>query len=165
MKKTGVFYEASYTCSECIARVIAEKADADLFNVAHNPAGEIDKYQNLILGTSTCYTGHFQDAWHTFLPDLKKADLSGKAIAFFGLGNSSHYPGSFVDGMGMVYEAIKDKGCSFVGFLVSYGFVYKNTRILAAEKFVGLPSGKENKSTSTLKRIEEWIEEIKKEFK
>lgn len=165
MNKTAVFYGSSSGNTEIIAKILAEKTEADLFNVANKPVNEIERYKNLVLGTSTWGIGDLQDDWESFLPDLKKANLNGKTLALFGLGDSGSYSDSFVDGMGIIYDAIKDKGCSIVGCIVTNGYSYKGSRAVVDGKFVGLPIDEDNESNLTQNRLEKWIEEIKKNFK
>ena len=60
----------------------------------------------LILGTSTWGFGDLQEDWDAFLGSLTKMNLTGKTIALFGLGDSSTYSDTFVDGMGIIYRAL-----------------------------------------------------------
>jgi flavodoxin I len=164
MKKTGVFFGSSSGNTESIAEKIAESLDADLHNVANNPSDEIQQYQNLVLGTSTWGVGDLQDDWEGFLPDLEKADLSGKTIALFGLGDAVSYSDSFVDGMGIIYDVIKDKGCTIVGQVAAEGYDFEDSKANQEGKFVGLPLDEDNDSDLTNERLEKWIIEIKSKF-
>lgn len=46
---------------------------------------------------------------------IKSADLSSKSIALFGCGDSDSYGDTFCDGIGVLYEDLKDSGCTFLG--------------------------------------------------
>lgn len=160
MRKTAVFYGSSTGNTENIAITIARKFNADIFNVSSKPIQAIAEYQNLILGTSTWGLGDLQDDWDSFLPEFSKADLSGKTIALFGLGDSNSYPDSFVDGMGIIYEAIKDKGCTIVGHVSASNYSYDNSKAIFDNKFVGLALDEDNESNLTNTRIKNWVEEM-----
>lgn len=71
--------------TEAVAADIAKQlgvADADVHNVADTPAGEVQKYDLLVLGSSTWGAGELQDDWYGFLDQLKAQDLSGKRWRF-----------------------------------------------------------------------------------
>jgi flavodoxin I len=160
MKKTGVFYGSSTGNTESIAKIIANKLDADLYNVSNKPVQEILQHQNLILGTSTWGLGDLQDDWDSFLPQLAKTDLTGKNIALFGLGDSGSYSDSFVDGMGIIHETIKDKGCKIIGLVDAGEYSYDNSKAVCDGKFIGLPLDEDNESNLTGTRINNWLTEI-----
>ena len=73
--------------TEAVAADIAKQlgvADADVHNVADTPAGEVQKYDLLVLGSSTWGAGELQDDWYDGIKVLKGMDLSGKTVALFG---------------------------------------------------------------------------------
>lgn len=161
MKKTGIFYGSSTGNTENIALAIAKKLNADVFNVSSKPVHAVNEYQNLILGTSTWGLGDLQDDWDSFLPQLAKADLTGKTVALFGLGDSNSYPDTFVEGMGIIYEAIKNKGCEIIGHVDSREYSYDSSKAIYDGKFIGLPLDEDNESDLTNSRLDKWIEELK----
>lgn len=162
MKKIGVFYGSSTGNTEAIAKTIAKRLDADCYNVANKPANEIQQYSSLILGTSTWGVGDLQDDWERFIGELTKADLTGKKVALFGLGDSDTYPDNFVDGLGLIYEAIKSKGCTFIGAVETDGYNFSESRAVVEDHFVGLPLDEDNESKLTRARLDKWLEEITK---
>ncbi len=164
MKKTGIFYGSSTGNTESVAKSIAEKLKAESYNVDKNPIDEIQQCQNLVLGTSTWGLGDLQDDWEAFLPALVKTDLTGKTIALFGLGDSSSYPDTFVNGMGTIYEALKDKGCTIVGRINPDEYDFDDSSANVDGKFVGLPLDEDNEYDQTGKRVEKWLEQISSEF-
>ena len=95
---------------------------------------------------------------------MKKASLEGKTIALFGLGDSSSYSDTFVDGMGIIYEAIKDKACNIVGAVSTSGYSYDASRADNGGEFVGLAIDEDNEYNLTDSRINEWIKEILPRF-
>lgn len=147
--------------TENIAKIIATKLNADIFNIADKPIDKIAEYKNLVLGTSTWGLGDLQDDWDSFLPQLAKVDLTGKTVALFGLGDSSSYPDTFVDGMGLIYEAIRLNNCTFIGFTDIKDYSFTDSRALHNGSFVGLPLDEDSEGNKTKDRLEKWIDELK----
>ncbi len=124
MKKTGIFYGSTTGTTESVARLIAGKlgiSPADLHDVSKMTADRVASYDALILGTSTWGDGELQDDWYDGIKVLKGADLKGKTIALFGCGDSESYADTFCDGMGVLYEDLKDSGCIFIGAVLRVG--------------------------------------------
>lgn len=161
MKATAIIYGSTGDNTKNVAKKIASRIEgASLIDVALMKASDIDKYDNLILGTSTWGVGDLQDDWEGFLPDLKKANLEGKTIALFGLGDSSSYSDTFVDGMGILYEAIKDKGCAFIGAVPTEGYSFDASRADIGGEFVGLALDEDNEYALTDSRLTDWLNGI-----
>ena len=164
MDKTAVFYGSDTGNTEAAAKQIAAKLQADIFDVAGNPKDKLAEYKNLILGTSTMGIGDLQSDWTVFISELAKTDLSGKTIALFGLGDADMYADSFVDGLGEIYNTIKDKGCKIVGQVDTDSYEFDASNAVINGEFVGLPLDEDNQSDLTDARIDKWIEQIKAEF-
>ncbi|MFV0471252.1 MAG: flavodoxin [Paludibacteraceae bacterium] len=164
MNKTAIFFGTSTGNTENAAKIMAAKLGADIYDVANNPIGKISEYEKIILGSSTLSIGELQDDWEGFLPELAKADLTGKTIALFGLGDAYSYPDSFVDALGIIYEKIKNKGCTIVGAVDTEGYSFDFSAGVIDGKFVGLPLDDDNESELTNERIDKWIEEISQDF-
>ncbi|MDR1646068.1 MAG: flavodoxin FldA [Tannerellaceae bacterium] len=166
MKKTGIFYGSSSGTTEDIAQRIAGQlgiGSADIYNVTDAAVGAVAPYDVLILGTSTWGVGDLQDDWDSFLPKLKKADLSGKVIALFGTGDSSSFSDTFCDGMGVIYEQLKTTGASFTGAVPTDGYSFDDSAAVVNDAFIGLPIDEVNESNLTDKRIAQWVEQLKAE--
>ncbi|PVX52602.1 flavodoxin I [Balneicella halophila] len=117
----------------------------------------------IILGISTWGIGDLQDDFEDFLDTLKEADLSDKTIALFGLGDQDGYPDTFCDGMGLVYEAVKDNCKKVVGFTSTDGYEFDESISEVDGQFVGLVIDEDNQSELTDGRIEKWVKQIKEE--
>ena len=167
MEKSAIFYGSNGGATETIAIQLAGKIGngIEVLNVADVAASDAEKYTNIIFGTSTWGFGDLQDDWEGFLPDLAKLDLSGKTIALFGLGDASSYGDSFVDGMGTIYEELKNKGCTIVGHVETDGYSFDDSKAVFDGKFVGLPLDEDNESDQTDSRIDSWLEKITPQFK
>lgn len=166
MKKTGIFYGSSTGTCEDLANQIADKmgvASSDVYSADKLSADLVKEYDLLILGTSTWGDGELQDDWYDGIKVLKSADLSFKSIALFGCGDSESYCDTFCDGMGILYEDLKDSGCSFIGNKVGTdGYSFSSSIAVVNGAFVGLALDEVNESDKTAERIDNWTAELKK---
>ena len=113
MKKIGIFYGSSTGTTQGIAETIASKLGvpaSDVIDVSKMNADMVKEYEVLLLGTSTWGDGELQDDWYDGVKVLKESDLKEKTIALFGCGDAESYCDTFCDGMGIIYEDIKDSG-------------------------------------------------------
>ncbi len=167
MKKTGVFYGSTTGTTEAIAGRIAGKlgiASADVHDVSKMSADMVNAYEALILGTSTWGDGELQDDWYDGIRVLKGMDLKGKTIALFGCGDSESYGDTFCDGMGVLYEDLKDSGCRFVGAVSDSDYTYASSISVIDGKFVGLAIDDVNESDKTDERITVWTDMLKSDL-
>jgi flavodoxin I len=163
MSKVIIVYGSTTGNTQNVAKTIAEKLsseDVQLIEVSKLKAEDVDTCSNLILGTSTWGLGDLQDDWEGALPILKKINLSGKTVALFGLGDSDSYPDTFVDGMGVLYEALQDTGCTLIGKMPVSGYHFDSSKAVIDDDFVGLALDEDSESNLTNKRIEEWVANI-----
>lgn len=166
-EKTGVFYGSTTGTTEAIAGRIAEKlgiASADVHDVSKMSADMVNAYEALILGTSTWGDGELQDDWYDGIRVLKGMDLKGKTIALFGCGDSESYGDTFCDGMGVLYEDLKDSGCRFVGAVSDSDYTYASSISVIDGKFVGLAIDDVNESDKTDERITVWTDMLKSDL-
>jgi len=161
MKTTAIIYGSTGDNTKNVAIKLAAKIkDAVLMDVASATISAIEKYDNLIFGTSTWGIGDLQDDWDGFLPSLEKANLEGKTIALFGLGDSSSYSDTFADGIGILFETINNKGCTIIGMVSTEGYTFDASRADIGGHFVGLVLDEDNEYALTDIRIESWVNEI-----
>ena len=163
MKKTVIVYGTSTGTCEELANKIGGKLGVDnIINVTDLDSSVIADNDNLILGTSTWGAGEMQDDWYDGVKVLKSADLSMKFVALFGCGDSESYCDTFCDGIGVLYEDLKDSGCTFLGNKVSTdGYSFSSSIAVVDGAFVGLPLDEVNESNKTAERIDAWTAEIK----
>lgn len=167
MKKIGLFYGTHTGTTSNIAKRIAKELgveNVDVHNI--NTDGDLmDKYQYLIIGTSTWNVGTLQQDWDDFLPKLENMNFEGKVIALFGTGDQYNYPDTFLDGIGMLYETFQYRGAKFIGFWPTVGYEFTSQYpLLDHDYFVGLAIDEDNQSELTAKRIKEWCKQIKPEL-
>lgn len=163
MKKTGIFYGSTTGTTESVARLIADKlgiAPADVQEVTKLDTALAESYEALILGTSTWGDGELQDDWYDGLKVLQGAHLSGKIVALFGCGDSESYSDTFCDAMGLLYEGLKDSGCTFVGAVDDSDYTYSASVAAADGKFVGLALDDVNESDRTDDRVSAWAAQL-----
>lgn len=167
MGKVGIFFGTSTGNTETVAEKIASAiGDAELKNVSDGiSAAYFESYDNLVLGTSTWGVGDLQDDWESAIGELQNANLSGKVVALFGLGDSSSYSDTFVNGMARIYDAVKGNGATVVGAVDASDYTYDDSEAVQDGKFVGLAIDEDNESSKTDGRIAAWVANIKPSFK
>ncbi len=165
MEKIGIFFGSTTGNTESIAEKIhALLPESELKDVSNAKIEELANYKNIIFGTSTWNTGEIQDDWGDFLGELADADLSGKVVSLFGLGDSASYSDTFVDGVGEIYQAIKAKGCKIIGSVATEDYDFEESQAVIDGKFIGLAIDEDNEDEKTDERIEKWVDEIKTQF-
>lgn len=164
MNKIAIFYGSDSGNTEAAATELAQKLDADVYDVSNTSIDKITEYSTLIFGTSTMGIGDLQYDWEDFLESLDKADLTGKTVALFGLGDADSYPDSFVDGMGTIYDTIVNKGCKVIGHVATDEYDFDESTAVVDGKFVGLPLDNDNEDNLTESRIDSWVKQLKSEM-
>ncbi len=166
MNKVGIFFGSTTGNTEAVAEMIKEKLGEDLVDLHNVDSASIDdvaNYDNLIFGTSTWGLGDLQDDFQEFVEELADADLSGKVVALFGLGDSASYPDTFCDGIGEIYETINEK-CTMVGRVSKGGYDFEDSKAVDGDEFVGLALDADNEEDQHEARIDAWLEDIKAKF-
>lgn len=168
MKIIGIFYGSSSGNTEGVAKQIQAEFGADnaqVFDVAKATKDDLEKFDNLIFGTSTWGFGELQDDFDGFMKQIEAANLSRKTVALFGCGDQESYSDTFVDGMGLVWQSLQGKGCNIVGQTSTEGYSYSNSQSDVEGKFVGLAIDENNQSDQTADRVKAWVEVLKNAFK
>lgn len=164
MKKLIIYGSSGGNASE-----IAEKIkntfgeDIEMKDVADATADDLNA-DFIILGTSTWGIGDLQDDFEDFIGTLEEAELSGKTIALFGLGDQDSYPDTFSNGMGIIYQTIIEKDCKLIGKTSTDGYDFEESESVVDDQFVGLVIDEDNQSELTDERIEKWVAQIKAEL-
>lgn len=167
MKKIGIFYSFNANKTNQIGKKILEAfGDADIEAVNAEDVTEelFTKYDNMIVGVPTWFDGELPNYWDEFVPALEDISLKGKKAAVYGLGDQKGYPENFNDGVGIFAELLENQGAEIVGFTSREGYTYESSRAERGDQFCGLCIDQENQARMTKKRIENWIEQLKKEF-
>ena len=165
MKNICVIYGSSTGTCQGLAEKIGQQLgvqDDGMIDVQNMSADVVNKYDVLILGTSTWGAGEMQDDWYDGVKVLKQAGLQGKTVAVFGCGDSESYSDTFCGGMAELYNAAKDAGATMMGEVATDGYNFDDSEAVVDGKFVGLALDEVNEDDKTDSRIEAWVEELKK---
>lgn len=169
MSKVGLFYGSSTGVTKSVAKAVAGELEKNGIEAEIHSAGDVNvatiaSYDKIILGTSTWGMGDLQDDWDALNKALTSADLGGKTVALFGTGDQDGYPDTFVDGIGHLYDAVKNAGASVVGFVSTDGYNYDASTAERDGQFVGLPIDEDNQSNLTSARVKSWVASISDSF-
>jgi|YelNatPaOPRAMG01_1025707.scaffolds.fasta_scaffold03164_13 flavodoxin I len=167
MKKIALIYSFNTKKTAIIAGKILERFGPELIEPIN--AEDIDEktflsYDNLILGVPTWFDGELPNYWDEFVPALEEMDLSGKKIAIFGLGDQVGYPENFLDAVGIMADLLESRGATIVGYTSADGYTFEHSRALRNGKFCGLAIDFENQNKLTDERINQWVEQLRREF-
>ena len=161
MKKTVIIYGSTTGNAAMAAETIAAKlGGGDIKEVAKASKDDLDNYENLILGSSTWGDGELQDDWYSFLPTLKSANLNGKTVAVFGVGDQFSYSSTYVNAMGELYDAAKAAGAKIIGATSTDGYSFDESTAVRDGKFVGLALDYDNQDSLSVDRITAWTNQI-----
>ncbi|MEM1134780.1 MAG: flavodoxin [Bacteroidota bacterium] len=168
MAKVGIFYGSTEGNTEKIVEKVQEalggEAIAALHNVDAASADDLEEYTNLIFACPTWEIGELQEDWDNFVDELEDVELEGKKVTFIGLGDADGYPDTFLDALGIIYDRIKESGCSFVGAWPTEGYDFEESKGVIDGKFLGLAIDEDNQADLSEERIEKWVAIISKEF-
>ena len=161
MKKTVIIYGSTTGNAAMAAETIAAKlGGGDIKEVAKASKEDLVDYENIILGSSTWGDGELQDDWYGFLPTLKSANLNGKTVAVFGVGDQFSYSSTYVNAMGELYDAAKAAGAKIIGETSTEGYSFDESTAVRDGKFVGLALDYDNQDALSVDRITAWINQI-----
>lgn len=175
MTRIGIFFGTDTGRTRLIAKQIAkrlgESADAPV-NIGRATLADFLACDALILGSSTLgdgelpglSTGLAQPSWEEFLPQLEGADLSGKVVAIYGLGDQVKYPAEFVDAIGLLHDALRAGGARMVGRWPTAGYEFTASQAVDGEHFLGLALDQINQPALTAERLDSWLAQIRAEL-
>ncbi|MGF1723389.1 flavodoxin FldA [Photobacterium nomapromontoriensis] len=157
MANIGIFFGSDTGNTEQVAEKIATRLGLAAQDIAGNSHDIFDEYDFLILGTPTANYGEMQPDWDYFVPELEEADLSGKKVALFGLGDQIDYPDSYLDAMGDLAELVVQAGGELIGEWSTESYTFNDSRSLRGDKFVGLALDEDRQPELTDERITAWL--------
>jgi flavodoxin I len=174
MEKIGLFYAPAKGSTERVAKLIEKKigkAKIDLLLIEDNTdVNIIAPYSKIIFGISTVGRDTWDSkykkvGWDFFISKLENADLRGKTIAIYGLGDHILYPNHFVNSMGVLAELIENSGARLIGQTPADGYIFNESEAVKNGIFKGLPIDEENEPELTENRVDRWLKLITNEFK
>ena len=175
MDKIGIFFGTDTGRTRLVAKQIAKKlgdtADAPV-NIGRTTLADFLAYDHLIVGSPTLGDGMLpgescglsQPSWEEFVPQLAAADLTGKTIAIFGLGDQKKYAHEFVDAIGILHDAFVARGARVVGRWPTAGYDFEASQAVDGDEFLGLALDQHHQPVLTEARIDTWLAQIKTEF-
>ncbi|QSH93969.1 flavodoxin domain-containing protein [Treponema phagedenis] len=162
MKKTGIFYATKGGTAEAFAKQIAEKLDADIFNMKDTKIEEIANYKNVVLMSSNYAFGALADDWGGKVKNLHTIDFCCKNVAIVGVGSQERHPDSFCSGAADFYDKLRFSGARFVGAVNACNYKFDFSRLQSGNKMLGLCLDKgDDKSAS---HIDSWVQQVKPIF-
>jgi len=176
MARIGLFFGTTTGKSRKVAKMIKKKFDDDVMakpaNVNRVEAEEFLSYDFLIIGTPTMGEGELpglssdceEESWEEFLPKLEDADMTGKTVAIYGLGDQVGYPDEFVDALKELYDFVTERGAKVVGAWPTDGYEFEHSEAVVDGKFVGLALDLDNQSGLTEARVDTWLKIIAADF-
>ncbi len=166
MANVTIIYGSTTSNTEGAANDIAATLSSHnvaVMDVAKASKDDFEAADVLILGTSTWGLGDIQDDWDAKLSVLQGANLTGKKVAIFGLGDSASYGDTFVDGIGIIYEAAQKTGATIIGSVPTSGYSHSASRAEVDGEFVGLPLD-DDAPEKNGERISSWVTDISNQF-
>lgn len=154
---TTLIYGSDSGATRAVANKIAKKIPVKLVDIKKATPADFEDCDLLILGIPTYGGGELQVDWEERLDVMKEANLAGKKVALFGLGDQATYPDTFLDAMGALYDAVLDEGAEVVGYADNEDFEFDASTALRDGRFVGLALDQDNQSSKSDKRIAAWI--------
>ena len=164
----GLFFGSDTGNTEKVAKKIQDELGSnlvDVYDVAKASKDDLLKYDFLILGCPTWYTGELQADWENFVPTLKEVSLKDKIVAIFGCGDQEDYSEYFVDAMGTLKEIVEELGGTIVGNWPTEGYSFESYKALVDdEHFVGLAIDEDRQYELTDERIKKWCAQLREEM-
>lgn len=175
MARIGIFFGTDTGRTRLVAKQIAKKlgeAAAAPVNIGRTTVAQFLAHDALIVGSPTLgdgelpgeSTGLSQPSWAEFLPQLAGADLSGKTIAIFGLGDQKKYENEFVDAIGILHDAFIVGGARVVGRWPTAGYDFSASKAVDGDDFLGLAIDQHHQPLLTEQRIDTWLNQIRPEL-
>ena len=152
-----------------MAKILRPELASKPLNVNRITLADMLQYDALILGTQTygegilsgTSTGVEAGSWEEFLPQLAEADLSGKVIALYGLGDQEKYPEYFADALMLLYNPLKQQGATMIGEWSTEGYEFERSEAVVDGKFVGLVIDHCTQNPLTDERLRGWLELVR----
>ena len=175
MASIGIFFGTDTGRTRLLAKQIAKKlgdAAGAPVNIGRTTLADFLAHDRLILGSPTLGAGELpglstglnQPSWEEFLPQLAGANMRGKIVAIFGLGDQKKYPDEFVDAIGLIHDAVVATGATVVGRWPTAGYEFKASQAVDGEHFLGLAIDQINQPLQTEARVDSWLAQITPEL-
>lgn len=140
----------------------------DMFDVVSFDVSTIKDYHLIILGGSTIGAEIWTDVkddneWSRFFSAVSEHDLSGKFVAFFGLGDQVLYPDHYVDALGVFKDEVVKPGVNHIGIWSIEGYRFTDSDGYDGKNFFGLALDEDRQAELTETRVKTWTDQLKAE--
>jgi len=167
MLNIGLFYsfrslktrKIAERIEECFGAGRLEAVDAETVTPE-----DFMRFDRFILGVPTWFDGELPIYWDEFVPALKELELTSRKFAIFGLGDQKGYPENFGDAVGIMADILTGRNAEVIGETSVEGYAFESSRALKNGKFTGLILDQENQPRLTEERVQDWVEQLKKDF-
>ncbi|QCI25997.1 flavodoxin FldA [Buchnera aphidicola] len=169
MKKIGIFFGSDTGNTEKIAKKIHNiigPEQSEIYDIANATIDDIKRFDILMFGIPTWYYGELQCDWDEFILELKKMNFKNNIIALFGCGDQEDYSEYFCDGMGIIYNILKERNAKIIGTWPKDGYQFEASKALIDKNnFVGLVIDEDRQPEKSKMRIQNWIKQVLLELK
>lgn len=160
--RINVIYASDTGCTNKAADMIAARlSGARAIDVTKATMADFENCDLLVLGSPTYGLGEVQDDWGRGLGLIEQAGLAGRKVALFGTGDQMSYSDTFVDAVGILYDAVTARGADVVGFTSTDGYSYENSKADRNGRFVGLVLDYDNQADKSDARIDAWVKTLR----
>lgn len=174
MNKISFFFGTETGTTRLVAKKMQKKIGDALcdkpVNVNRITPAEMLAYDALILGTPSYGIGEipgngasgcFEANWAEFLAQMpENPDLSGKRIAFFGLGAQERYADRFCSSLFALHEKFKGWGAEIIGDWSTDGYTFEHSAAVVDGRFLGLIIDQRTQGMFTDERIDRWLAQV-----
>jgi flavodoxin I/flavodoxin II len=138
----------------------------EIIDVTDCSADRISEAELCIFGIPTWDFGGIQADWEDFKEELEAAELGGKKVALYGLGDQFGYGDFFIDAVGWLHEIIQPMGADIKGYWPVEGYEFTESRALSPCKtyFYGLAVDDDQQFEQTDERVSSWVQQVLVEF-
>ena len=169
MKKVVLSYWGTGGNVERAAKKVAgtfSPEEIDLVDLKSFDINKISNYNLIILGAATVGAELWLDVkddneWSRFFLAVKKLDLKGKFVAFFGLGDQVLYPDHFVDALGIFKEEMEQTDATIIGEWPIKGYHFTDSDGYDGDMFFGLALDEDSQAELTVERAKKWTAGLK----
>ncbi|MBD1401206.1 flavodoxin [Pelovirga terrestris] len=164
--KIGIFYGSTTGKTAAVARQLGQLiSTAKLYPVAEATRADFEACDLLILGSSSWCDeqDRLQDDWNDAFECLREANLGGKKVALFGIGDQVGYPDAFVDAIRVLHDAAQAAGAEMIGKWPDEGYNYHQSAASEGDFFLGLPLDVTNQPNLTDSRLASWVAQLVRE--
>jgi len=162
----GIIYSTTTGNTETVAGYLSAEIGVDAVDIAD--AEDLASFDGLIIGAPTWHTGADSErsgtAWDDYLyGDLTSADLKGKKVAIFGLGDQAGYGDNFCDAMDELKSCFEKQGAEVIGAWSADGYDHTESKSESGGTFVGLACDEDNQPDQSEERVKAWVAQLKSE--